>query len=768
MSLDAQKLAALLAALGSFNVALRNRLDNKLDITAQAADSLKLGGKTLAEVQQIIGDDAAAQLATLNDEFEAFIARQDNPHNVTKAQVGLGNVDNFGTATNAEAVGGTAADKFVTPANLQAFWADKVGSAPETLDTIQELAAALQNNPDAIGALQSIAGDNQAAIAALQTALATAISDAAADATAKADAAQVAATAAAIADADAKLATKLGKTEQAADSALLEGSSKAQIIAEAQAGVDMSNVVQKSDDFGEYKIGEGVGAKSFNTLFGEKDAALQTLSDDLAAFIAAKASTADALAGTDDAKYITAVGLKAKVDAAISDLVDGAPAALDTLKELADALADQNDAVAALVTVLDTKLNLAQVNAQIASALADGGYLTAESDLGANPVAVPSIPMLPEEVVPTFTLGERTSTEQPDSVVRFDFLEGDIANLSINYAGDGVWVPAASVSADAATTLESMIRSLIDGNEEQYTIGATYYYPATPGSETRPARHRTLSEHLAALNAGVQSNAGQIAGVQQSVDTSIQNVQQSVDNLFGSLNTNIQNVQQYASDNRQRIFDLEQSSLSKTGNADTVTVTDSGEQVELATLIAQIKAAISAVDSGASADIAALQTALNAFIAAKASAAEVVAGTDDAKYVTALGVKAATDAAISALVDGAPTALDTLKELADALTDQGDAVAALVLGLDGKLGKTEQAADSAKLGGKSLVELTADGADVAAGTAVDKFVTPAALATKTAAQDLAIAANTAAIDDLVLQLTNAFNDAASELDPVSP
>lgn len=757
MSLDAQKLAALLAALGSFNVALRNRLDNKLDITAQAADSLKLGGKTLAEVQQIIGDDAAAQLATLNDEFEAFIARQDNPHNVTKAQVGLGNVDNFGTATNAEAVGGIVADKFVTPANLQAFWADKVGSAPETLDTIQELAAALQNNPDAISALQSIAGDNQAAIAALQTALATAISDAAADATAKADAAQAAATAAAIADADAKLATKLGKTEQAADSALLEGSTKAQIIAEAQAGVDMSNVVQKSDDFGEYKVGEGVGAKSFNTLFGEKDAALQTLSDDLAAFIAAKASTADALAGTDDAKYITAVGLKAKVDAAISDLVDGAPAALDTLKELADALADQNDAVAALVTVLDTKLNLAQVNAQIASALADGGYLTVESDLGANPVAVPAIPMLPEEVVPTFELGERDTVEQPNSVVRFDFLEGEIANLSINVEGDGVWVPATSVSVDTAAALEAAIRSRIDGDEASFTLGATYYYSATPGSETLPARHRTLSEHLDALNAGVQSNAGQIAGVQQSVN-----------NLFDSLNTNIQNVQQYASDNRQRISDLEQSSLSKTGNADTVTVTDDGSQVELATLIAQIKAAISAVDSGASADLAALQSALNAFIAAKASPAEVVAGTDDAKYVTALGVKAATDAAISALVDGAPTALDTLKELADALTDQGDAVAALVLGLDGKLGKTEQAADSAKLGGKSLAELTADGADVAAGTAVDKFVTPAALATKTAAQDLAIAANTAAIDDLVLQLTNAFNDAASELDPVSP
>ena len=41
-------------------------------------------------------------------------------------------------------------------------------------------------------------------------------------------------------------------------------------------------------------------------------------------------------------------------------------------------------------------------------------------------------------------------------------------------------------------------------------------------------------------------------------------------------------------------------------------------------------------------------------------------------------------AAINALVDGAPTALDTLKELADALADDDDAIAALTLALDGK------------------------------------------------------------------------------------
>src|SRR5690606_26090200 len=36
-----------------------------------------------------------------------------NPHQVTKAQVGLGNVDNFATATQAEAVEGAASDKFM-------------------------------------------------------------------------------------------------------------------------------------------------------------------------------------------------------------------------------------------------------------------------------------------------------------------------------------------------------------------------------------------------------------------------------------------------------------------------------------------------------------------------------------------------------------------------------------------------------------------------------------------------------------------------------
>ena len=43
------------------------------------------------------------------------INNKSNPHEVTKSQVGLGSVDNYGTATQAEATAGTSGSKFMTP-----------------------------------------------------------------------------------------------------------------------------------------------------------------------------------------------------------------------------------------------------------------------------------------------------------------------------------------------------------------------------------------------------------------------------------------------------------------------------------------------------------------------------------------------------------------------------------------------------------------------------------------------------------------------------
>lgn len=57
---------------------------------------------------------AIAKLA--GDLLNAHIADKANPHNTTKAQVGLGSVQNYPMASAAEAVAGTAADRYMSPA----------------------------------------------------------------------------------------------------------------------------------------------------------------------------------------------------------------------------------------------------------------------------------------------------------------------------------------------------------------------------------------------------------------------------------------------------------------------------------------------------------------------------------------------------------------------------------------------------------------------------------------------------------------------------
>jgi hypothetical protein len=52
--------------------------------------------------------------------LQTFAARTDNPHQVTKAQVGLGSVPNYPAASSAEALGGTATNRLMTPATTQA------------------------------------------------------------------------------------------------------------------------------------------------------------------------------------------------------------------------------------------------------------------------------------------------------------------------------------------------------------------------------------------------------------------------------------------------------------------------------------------------------------------------------------------------------------------------------------------------------------------------------------------------------------------------
>lgn len=75
---------------------------------------------TPLRTKQLIDKTATAALNT-------HIADKTNPHAVTKAQVGLGNVDNYGTASTAMAITGTATDKFMTPASTTAKVDDSIG-----------------------------------------------------------------------------------------------------------------------------------------------------------------------------------------------------------------------------------------------------------------------------------------------------------------------------------------------------------------------------------------------------------------------------------------------------------------------------------------------------------------------------------------------------------------------------------------------------------------------------------------------------------------
>ena len=85
--------------------------------------------------------------ALAGNEVSEHVARQDNPHNTTKAQVGLGNVQNYGTATETQTIEGTATNLYVTPKGVAAAIGQIVGSA--FTDHVNDL-----NNPHKVTAAQ--------------------------------------------------------------------------------------------------------------------------------------------------------------------------------------------------------------------------------------------------------------------------------------------------------------------------------------------------------------------------------------------------------------------------------------------------------------------------------------------------------------------------------------------------------------------------------------------------------------------------------------
>lgn len=363
--------------------------------------------------------------------LDAFMARTDNPHQVTAAQVGAL------TAVQTEALLAEKLNSGDLAGLLQVFWSEKVGGAPETLDTIDEIAAALQNNPEVIEALQALVEGNRLtiveamdAIAALQalvgesTAFLTAESDLGVNPVAltgdegaardlktilEGMVAKDAAQDQALTDARESLQTQIGtKADKVTTEAALSGLQTAveglgtQISDNEQASTDAIQAVQdavvtekgereaadlvldqkvdaavlaleenkvgRTDNIDTNTVTEGEGEEAvqvaLSTLIAQLKAgiaqagdasALDALQQAFNAFVAAKATTAEVIAGLDDAKYTTAMAVKGAIDQAVNDLVGSAPEALNTIQELATALQNNPDVIQGLVDQIAAK-----------------------------------------------------------------------------------------------------------------------------------------------------------------------------------------------------------------------------------------------------------------------------------------------------------------------------------------------------------------------------------------------------------------------------
>lgn len=108
------------------------RMDNPHQVTKAQVGLGNVDNFATANAQQAIQGQAtnlfmtpagtrAAVNELLNNAIGGHVDRTDNPHQVTKAQVGLGSVDNFATATAQQAAAGTANNLFMTPATTVAL-----------------------------------------------------------------------------------------------------------------------------------------------------------------------------------------------------------------------------------------------------------------------------------------------------------------------------------------------------------------------------------------------------------------------------------------------------------------------------------------------------------------------------------------------------------------------------------------------------------------------------------------------------------------------
>lgn len=98
-----------------------------------------------AQVEAILLDIAAIESGyATTDSLAGHTSNTSNPHVTTKAQVGLGSVENYGIASQAEAEAGTIDTKYMTPLRAKQAIAALVPAASETVPGLIERATAAE------------------------------------------------------------------------------------------------------------------------------------------------------------------------------------------------------------------------------------------------------------------------------------------------------------------------------------------------------------------------------------------------------------------------------------------------------------------------------------------------------------------------------------------------------------------------------------------------------------------------------------------------
>src|SRR5574343_557127 len=102
-------------------------LRGKLAVNASNLDhvTVNIDPNVIVATRAYVGEAVTA----IENELKDHVDNNLNPHATTKAQIGLGNVDNYQTATQAEAEAGSANDRFMTPTRVAQAISKLIGLA---------------------------------------------------------------------------------------------------------------------------------------------------------------------------------------------------------------------------------------------------------------------------------------------------------------------------------------------------------------------------------------------------------------------------------------------------------------------------------------------------------------------------------------------------------------------------------------------------------------------------------------------------------------